>query len=1218
MSSTARKFVSVLLVAALMVTALCALLSFASVVAEGGKTYYVSSGVEQGTVGEAGNPQKPYAIATLLGSSSILQPGDTVRVLPGTYELTAKIVIRVSGAFNNYITIENDSETEQATLSFYGMSFNSLNRGVEMYGDYIKWVDIDICGAGDNGMYIGGSYNIVEDCEFYDNRDTGLQIGRKSSDDVRVYDWPSYNLVKNCTSHNNYDNETYGENADGFAAKLTVGYGNVFDGCIAYRNSDDGWDLYAKSDNGNIGTVFMYNCVAFENGFLEYTQEECNAKFPTFDQSKKESSTNVYTTRDGDGNGFKLGGSVMEGDSYLVNCLSFNNKMHGVTDNSNPGVISLKNVTSVDNGRDVDNNSESATFGQVVASGDSCSNIDLARQTYSYNNMEGVLSAKSSGVNGLTADAYRGSVQNSIFCTASGNNNSYKVVALDADSANNLVGEKITAVTSSDVFEASAVSFTDGTYTLSGLEDSDNSSRIHERLRNADGSVNMGSLFAVKSDAKLIDGTTIGAVLNLTSYEAYSHSDLTNNYDSAATETDAILQAASDVLSVACNKNAVYQDFYLAANMMGVEISWSSNSAAVVIVEDAKVNYMSNAKFDEAIIYRDKLSANESSVILTATISAGDKTVTKDFVLNIMPDQPKLGSMYVVNGNDQISDGESIIISRFAIFELPQLTVENGSDYNGKTLSESAQYVYTTKYEYAVSADNSLTEVKGFTTSNAGVWQITYTATLLSDNSTKSLSYKIYVSADDAIVDFKENESQVSVNLDGFLISGELTNVTGYIYAFASATERSDITAANIQSLEDVQKIAFEADSVICQFSCENNGAYYVYYALANKRDEMTSELYSDKIDICKISTPEQFVKVASGEKLGSEDASKTIYMLTECLDFSNVTYTVGTQSFEGYINGNGHTVRNVTVNGAGLFFKFKGGTLTNIAFDNIDINNGTSQKTGIVSQCYGGNFADIKITNINVVGGQRTAALIGQILDASVPTVIKRVSVDNPIPQLDSVGNLVENQGKTYIIKAVGNRAAGLVGLIQPSNGSTDKAEVIISDCYVNSYITSDTHTIGGIVGELDQASGLAQATLKVTTCYASGVYVCTGDSSRIGGILGYHKGASKLTVLNCISLYTPWYADAQVSVAQKNLSGIIGNYSTQNAVVSRCVALFEEYNSDYGVTVTSSGELASSCQTIFAKSLQFGDAWEYVTSENGDFVSPYVKLVFKACDCD
>ena len=52
---------------------------------------------------------------------------------------------------------------------------------------------------------------------------------------------------------------------------------------------------------------------------------------------------------DGDGNGFKLGGSVMEGDVQLYNCLAFYNRMHGVTDNSNPGYLYIDGVTSVDN-----------------------------------------------------------------------------------------------------------------------------------------------------------------------------------------------------------------------------------------------------------------------------------------------------------------------------------------------------------------------------------------------------------------------------------------------------------------------------------------------------------------------------------------------------------------------------------------------------------------------------------------------------------------------------------------------------------------------------------------------------------------------------------------------------------------------------------------------------------------------------------------------------
>ena len=37
----------------------------------------------------------------------------------------------------------------------------------------------------------------------------------------------------------------------------------------------------------------------------------------------------------------------MEGDVLVYNCLSFANKMHGVTDNSNPGFIQIPAVVGV-------------------------------------------------------------------------------------------------------------------------------------------------------------------------------------------------------------------------------------------------------------------------------------------------------------------------------------------------------------------------------------------------------------------------------------------------------------------------------------------------------------------------------------------------------------------------------------------------------------------------------------------------------------------------------------------------------------------------------------------------------------------------------------------------------------------------------------------------------------------------------------------------------
>ncbi|MGN0803831.1 MAG: hypothetical protein ACI4MS_00420, partial [Candidatus Coproplasma sp.] len=320
-----------------------------------GNIYYIGTPAE-GAVQDGKSVATCYNIRSFFtNQQSKLQPGDIVRVCPGEHIVDIpvdtdediengithdkKLTITKSGTYDNYIIFEPADSTKKTVLNFKNQIFDGTSRGVQMDGSYIYWRGIDVCGAGDNGMYIGGNYNVVENCEFYNNRDTGLQLGRSQSSYTNINQWPSYNLIKNCTSYNNYDNETAGENADGFAAKLTVGYGNIFDGCVAYRNSDDGWDLYGKPESGNIGCVIIYNCVAFENGFLMDTQKNCNDWFgDSYNSEMDEINTYSFTTKDGDGNGFKLGGSTMAGDVKLYNCLSFNNRMHGVTDNSNPGV----------------------------------------------------------------------------------------------------------------------------------------------------------------------------------------------------------------------------------------------------------------------------------------------------------------------------------------------------------------------------------------------------------------------------------------------------------------------------------------------------------------------------------------------------------------------------------------------------------------------------------------------------------------------------------------------------------------------------------------------------------------------------------------------------------------------------------------------------------------------------------------------------------------
>jgi hypothetical protein len=211
-------------------------------------------------------------------------------------------------------------------LDFSGQAVSSSNRGLNVTGDYWEFRGFEIRNAGDNCIGISGSNNTFDQLVIHGCADTGLQITASSTDatnDAKA----ANNLVLNCDSYENLDQATNGENADGFAAKLRIGPGNVFRGCRAWNNADDGWDFFASDD-----VVTVDGCWAFLNG-------------------KVVSGTNTA----GDGNGFKLGGAPSgagEGGAVHIvkNSFAFDNRACGFVRNNNPDVPMLTSCGANANG----------------------------------------------------------------------------------------------------------------------------------------------------------------------------------------------------------------------------------------------------------------------------------------------------------------------------------------------------------------------------------------------------------------------------------------------------------------------------------------------------------------------------------------------------------------------------------------------------------------------------------------------------------------------------------------------------------------------------------------------------------------------------------------------------------------------------------------------------------------------------------------------------
>ena len=279
------------------------------------KTIYVAP---EGSAGAAGSKENPVDIYTAV---KYAKAGQMIVLKGGVYNLTSTIKVErgIDGTKEQMIYLIADPSDSQRPV----FDFNRACAGMIFAGDYWYCQGFDVTNTQDTqkGIQISGSNCVFDNIQAYHNGNTGIQVSRYLTTDERE-DWPSNDLILNCTSYGNADIGY--EDADGFAAKLTVGDGIVFDGCISYNNADDGWDLFAKVETGSIGSVTIKNCVAYGNGYLE------------------------DGTDAGNGNGFKMGGSSITGYHTLINSVAFGNKAKGIDSNSCPD-IQVKQSTSFNN-----------------------------------------------------------------------------------------------------------------------------------------------------------------------------------------------------------------------------------------------------------------------------------------------------------------------------------------------------------------------------------------------------------------------------------------------------------------------------------------------------------------------------------------------------------------------------------------------------------------------------------------------------------------------------------------------------------------------------------------------------------------------------------------------------------------------------------------------------------------------------------------------------
>ena len=208
------------------------------------KTIYVATSGNDSNPGTEGSPYLNIQKAV-----DDAQPGDMIYLRGGTYMLTKRVKIEKAGTVQARISMFA-YPGERVIIDGTNIVANSVNEFkqarciyVNHFGDYWHFKNLEFTNAKDNGMKMEGSYNIVENCKFYNNNDTGLQIGMYKDFSIEEtqsfpisgepqynpgYNYCKHNVVINCDSWYNYDKVSFngtddGGDADGFACKLFPG-----------------------------------------------------------------------------------------------------------------------------------------------------------------------------------------------------------------------------------------------------------------------------------------------------------------------------------------------------------------------------------------------------------------------------------------------------------------------------------------------------------------------------------------------------------------------------------------------------------------------------------------------------------------------------------------------------------------------------------------------------------------------------------------------------------------------------------------------------------------------------------------------------------------------------------------------------------------------------------------------------------------------------------
>ncbi|HPS54534.1 MAG TPA: GLUG motif-containing protein [Sedimentisphaerales bacterium] len=269
------------------------------------------------------------------------------------------------------------------------------------------------------------------------------------------------------------------------------------------------------------------------------------------------------------------------------------------------------------------------------------------------------------------------------------------------------------------------------------------------------------------------------------------------------------------------------------------------------------------------------------------------------------------------------------------------------------------------------------------------------------------------------------------------------------------------------------------------------------------------------------IETKDDFMQVCSGSFFWNKH-----YILNTNIDLSGEVYIQAllgydmNNSFKGNLDGNGHIIQNLTIDGytyLGLFgYLDQDASISNLNLENISVS-GTYEYVGsLLGKNYHGN-----VTNCYSAGQINGDVCAGGLIGENWGGNISGCCSTNQVNGDDNIGGLIgrnyqgyiTNSSSTGTVNSSDDYVGGLVGYHYhgsiTNSYSTGKvtgdaclgglagwSSGNISKCYSTSSVSGSNYDVGGLVG-LNESS--------IENCYSIGNVTSSGN--RIGGLVGNNR---------------------------------------------------------------------------------------------------------------